>query len=407
MREHVFVIRTRPWVTVALISLMQAVWMVTLWSKTECCAFETSGSPDAKNLSPQLVSASDVTRALKESGASDLFKMPTGIYIQSLSFESARDVRITGRIWQRIAGGEDYKKLPRGAAPGVIFPDAITDHGSNTSQTYEELQPVPIYDKGDKTADLYMWNFQVIVRQDMDYSRYPLDGKRIWIRMWTNDVFNDVVLVPDLQAYRDPEDLNLAITPQLVKGEWNVKKTFFAYKRLAYDTNFGRMSKFTDDYSRPELRFYILLERKFADAFLVHLVPLFVILGMLFGLLQSVGRDRGEVERLGFNTLTVYGSCSGLFFISLLGHVQIRREFSGSGVVYVEYFYIMSYVVLLLVSVFAFLMTKPERASDNYFLRDNGIIVKYLYWPVVLSFCLFISYVKLGDGRGILEAVGL
>jgi hypothetical protein len=394
-------------VVVALISLVQIVWLVALWSNTECCASEASVSNDPQSLPVPLVSEQDVAAALDASESAQLFKMPTGIYVQSLSFEAARDVRITGRIWQRIIVGEGLKELPKGAAPGVIFPDAITDHGSNISQTYEKLQPVPIFHRAVKIADLYMWNFQVIIRQEMDYSRYPLDGKRIWIRMWTNDVFNEVILVPDLRAYRDPEDPNLAISPQLVKGEWNVKDSFFAFKRLVYDTDFGRLSGFTDGYARPELRFYILLERKFADAFLVHLVPLFVIIGMLFGLLQSVGRDKGEVERLGFNTLTVYGACSGLFFISLLGHIQIRREFSGSGVVYVEYFYIMSYVVLLLVSVFAFLMTKSERASENYFLRDNGIVVKLLYWPVILAFCLFISYMKLGDGRGILEAVGL
>jgi hypothetical protein len=413
MREHVLVNRAGPWVGVTLISLILIGWMLALWVETECCAFKTLGPSDTKSLPAPLVSGGDVAKALKESDASDLFQMPTGIYIQSLSFESANDVRITGRIWQRVdckeALGVDCKEpLPDGAVAGVIFPDAITDHGSNTSQTYENLQPVPIDDEaGKKIANLYMWNFQVILRQDMDYSRYPLDGKQIWIRMWTSDVFNKVVLVPDLEAYRDPKDLDLAISPQLVTGEWNVKKSFFGYKRLTYYTNFGRKSELIDEYSRPELRFYILLERKFADAFLVNLVPLFVIVGMLFGLLLSVGRDKGEVERLGFNTLTVFGACSGLFFISLLGHIQIRREFPGSGVVYVEYFYIMSYVVLLLVSVFAFLMTKSERASNNYFLRDNGIIVKLLYWPVILSLCLFISYVKLGDGRGILEAVGL
>jgi len=396
--------RAGPWVGVALISLILIGWMLALWVKTECCAFEASGKTDSGSLLAPLESEDDVKKVLGDSNASKLFQMPTGIYIQSLSFESANDVRITGRIWQRV--DVDKEPLPKGAVPGVIFPDAITDHGSNTSNTYGKMQPVPITGNPDKSANLYMWNFQVILRQDMDYSRYPLDGKQIWIRMWTNDVFNEVVLVPDLEAYRDKKDLNLAISPQLVKGEWNVTDSFFGYERLTYDTNFGRMSKITNEPSRPELRFYIQLERKFADAFLVNLVPLFVIVGLLFGLLLSVGRDRGEVERLGFNTLTVYGACSGLFFISLLGHIQIRREFPGSGVVYVEYFYIMSYVVLLLVSVFAFLMTKSERASNNYFLRDNGIIVKLLYWPVILSSCLFISYVKLGDGRGILGALG-
>ena len=398
--------RTGLWWIVTLVSLLQVGWLVALWNNTECCAFELSGSTAPEGRLIHLKSESHVADALAAGGFSDLFRIPTGIYLQSLSFESARDVRITGRIWQRISVGEGAPELPRGAAPGVIFPDAITDHGSNTSQTYEKLQPVPIYHEAARVADLYMWNFQAIIRQDMDYSRYPLDGKRIWIRLWTNDVFNDVVLVPDLEAYRDPADPSLAISPQLVKGEWNLKQSFFAYKRLAYDTNFGRQSAFTDELARPELRFYVLLERKFADAFLVHLVPLFVIIGMLFGLLMSVSRDRAEVERLGFSTLTVFGACSGLFFIALLGHIQIRQEFSGSGVVYVEYFYIMSYVVLLLVSVFAFLMTKSARVSESYLLRDNGIVVKLLYWPVVLACCLFISYARLADGPGILAPAG-
>jgi hypothetical protein len=54
--------------------------------------------------------------------------IPTGIFVQSLSFNNATDVNITGYVWQKYHQSEKLE-APQ-AQPGFIFPEAV-DSGSN------------------------------------------------------------------------------------------------------------------------------------------------------------------------------------------------------------------------------------------------------------------------------------
>ena len=370
--------RSWQWIVVTIISGLLLVGLVSQWRSYNCC--------DVSDLAP-LRYDSSVQDALAKGGSGDLFQMTTGLYVQSLSFETANDVQVTGRIWQRLPEGVD---LPSGSAMGVLFPDAISAHDGNLTPIYNDFR-LP------SGARLFMWNFQVVLRQHFNYDNYPLDGKRVWIRLWTNDVENQLQLVPDLNAYYTTEEgSRMGISQTLVSGEWTVMDSFYGYERVTYGTDFGRDSRvLTGTPLRPELRFYVVLKRNFTDAFLVNLVPLFVTLGLLFGLTMTVSRDPDESDRLGFSTMSVFGSCAGLFFISLVGHIQIRQQFAGSQIVYLEYFYIISYIVLLFVSVFSFMITYSENPRESWLLRDNGHNVKLFYWPAILLGVLALSYWKL------------
>ena len=366
--------RTASWSAVFIASLLLLAGLVYLWSDYECCSDH--------GIDP-LQFDHNVQQRLTDAGSDDLFKLTTGIYVQSLSFASSTDVEVTGRIWQRLPPGIE---LPDGAEMGVLFPDAISKHDDNLTPIYQNFA-LP------SGAKLFVWNFQVTLRQGFNYSSYPLDGKLVWIRFWTNDVQNQVQLVPDLGSYDSTEPgSDMGIADTLVSGEWSVQDSFFGYEQVSYGTDFGRDTRGQkDQLLRPELRFYVVLKRNFTDAFLVNLVPLFVTLGLLFGLMMTVSRDPDEAGRLGFNTMAVYGSTAGLFFISLLGHIQIRQQFAGSQIVYIEYFYIVSYVVLLFVSVFSFWITYSENPKESWLLRDNGHNAKLFYWPAILISVLAIS----------------
>lgn len=370
--------RTSHWVIVSIVSGILVAGLVMLWRSYDCCTL--------RDIDP-LQFDHQVQETLKEADSDGLFQLTTGIYVQSLSFVSANDVQVTGRIWQRLPPGAE---LPPGAQMGVLFPDAISAHDGNLTPIYQNFA-LP------SGARLFMWNFQVVLRQGFDYDHYPLDGKLVWIRFWTQDVENQVQLVPDLGAYASTESgSGMGISESLVSGEWTVRDSFFGLQQVAYGTDFGRDTRgLTGQPLRPELRFHVMLERNFTDAFLVSLVPLFVTLGLLFGLTMTVSRDPDESDRLGFSTMSVFGSCAGLFFISLLGHIQIRQQFAGSQIVYLEYFYIASYVVLLFVSVFSFMITYSENPRESWLLRDDGHNVKLVYWPAILIVLLALSAWKL------------
>jgi len=373
--------RSWHWILVTVVSALMLVGLVLQWRGYECC--------HVADLNP-LRDGRVVHETLIKSGSDKLFKLTTGLYVQSLSFETANDVQVTGRIWQRVPEGVD---LPEGSEMGVLFPDAISAHDGNLTPIYQDFQ-LP------SGARLFMWNFQVVLRQAFNYDDYPLDGKRVWIRLWTNDVENQLQLVPDLTSYYSTKPgTRMGISETLVSGEWSVQDSFYGLKSVTYNTDFGRDSiVVTANPLRPELRFYVVLKRNFTDAFLVNLVPLFVTLGLLFGLTMTVSRDPDESDRLGFSTMSVFGSCAGLFFISLVGHIQIRQQFAGSQIVYLEYFYIISYVVLLFVSVFSFMITYSENPRKSWLLRNNGHNVKLFYWPAILASVLALSAWKLQFG---------
>lgn len=389
--------RKGAWSLVLVISAALAIWLGYLWAAHDCCSFE--------DIEPVRLDH-QINEKLAEAGSDDLFRLTTGVYVQSLSFESANDVQLTGRLWQRLQPGE---KIPEGAEQGVIFPDAISGHGSNLTVIYDDFK------LSGTSASYFLWNFQVTLRQEFDNSDYPLDGKRVWVRLWTKDLENQVQLVPDLGAYKDAQNRSclsfdgmeaqscMGIAESLVSGEWSVQDTFFTLHQMTYGTDFGRDQRANIGKPlRPELRFYVVLKRNFIDAFLVNLVPLFVTFGLLFGLMMTVSRESGRANRLGFNTMAVFGSCSGLFFITLLGHIQVRQQFPGSQIVYIEYFYIISYLIILFVSVFSFMITYAENPRARWYLRNDGHNVKLIYWPAVLGLLLVLSFWKLGVPEGML-----
>ncbi len=377
------------WVLVALVSL-SLIWGIgATWRATVCCNLE--------GLDP-VTDRAQVAAILQQDGSDALIQVTTGIYVQSLSFESANDVQVTGRLWQRVPPGI---VLPPGGHLGVLFPDAISSHDGNLTQLYEDF----VLPDG---SHLDTWKFQVLLRQDFNYSAYPLDGKLVWIRFWTDDIEEDIQLVPDLGAFSDvsPETLP-GISESLVPGEWQVLQTFFSYDRLKFETDFGLNEQaFPLPPSRPELRFNIILKRNFIDAFVVNLVPLAVIFGLLFGLMLTVSRDSDRASRTGFNTLAVFGSAAGLFFIALLGHIQVRQQFAGSQIVYIEYFYILAYLMLLSISVFSFMVTHADHENESWVLRDDGRLLKMLYWPFVLGAALVITVARLPvDAHGVWQAL--
>jgi hypothetical protein len=95
----------------------------------------------------------------------------------------------------------------------------------------------------------------------------------------------------------------------------------------------------------PELYYNIVIKRKFANAFIVHLLPLFLVAALLFATLLTVSEQPEITNKHGFNTSGMIGVCSALFFVVLLAHIQLREQFAGSGIVYIEYFYFLMYAV--------------------------------------------------------------
>jgi hypothetical protein len=83
-------------------------------------------------------------------------------------------------------------------------------------------------------------------------------------------------------------------------------------------------------------------------------------------------------------------SCSALFFVALIAHVQMRNELAANSVVYLEYFYLITYIIILLITTNAVLISLKVNIWFIQF-HDN-LLPKLVYWPM-LSGALFLCTV--------------
>ena len=132
------------------------------------------------------------------------------------------------------------------------------------------------------------------------------------------------------------------------------------------------------------------MTRTFTDVFIINLVPLIVVAVLLYSVLVTTTADPNQSERFGFSAASAIGTASALFFVVMLAHIALREQFAGSGLVYLEKFYLTIYGAILLVSVDVYLFSKENLPGWLHFIKDNdNAVVKVAYWPVILGTLAF------------------
>ena len=308
-------------------------------------------------------------------------RIPTGIFIQSFKFNSSSEIYFTGYIWQ-IYKLSKYKDIPdEEISVGFILPEAI-DNGGN-------IEPQLAYRRQiDQNNEVIGWYVEATLKQSFDYSKYPFDHKVAWIRFWSSDFDQKTILVPSFKSYQST-GINDAFgyDQDIVLDHWNLLETFFDYRTQEYNSNFGVNIKDFKN-KQPELYFNIVIERHFFNSFIVYILPLIIIAGLVFATLMMITKDPEQSSIFGLNTSGVIGVCSGLFFVVLLSQVQIREQFAGSRIVYLEFFYPLMYVNLLGVSVNSYLFSRVNTESNSalkWIHYEDNFIPKLIYWPLLLG----------------------
>ena len=349
---------------------------------------------DYKNATRQLVDKQATNSFLRklesdrvnrgEAYSEPLIKVKTGIFIQSLAFYNSSEVSITGYIWQRYEDGVNDFIKPDQTEIGFILPDQID---SSTG-------PVPreAYRLRNGKEEVIGWYFEAILKQSFDYFYYPFDHKTVWVRLLPRDFARNIVLVPDFDAYNStgPKDI-FGIEDEIVLGTWERKNTYFNYKLSNYDTNFG-ISTYIGLDSFPELNYNFVIKRKFKNAFIIHLLPLFLVAALLFGSLLTISADPKKAGKHGFSTSSVLGVCSALFFVVLMAHIQLREQFASTTIVYMEWFYFLMYGLLVAVFINTYLFSaKGARWLKIVHYGDN-LVPKIAFWPVMLGGMVLITW---------------
>ncbi len=310
-------------------------------------------------------------------------KIKTGVFIQSLKFFDSTEVNLSGYIWQHYQDGVHDHIKPGPGEVGFILPEQV-DSGS-------DIVPREVYRIHDNGEEVIGWYFEASLRQPFDYVDYPFDHKTVWLRMWHKEFYRNIILVPDFEAYQ-ATGLNdiFGIEEQIVLGTWERKNTYFDYHLLNYDSNFG-IPDFIGQQGFPVLHYNFIVKRKFENAFIVYLLPLFLVATLLFAALLTVTDSKELSGRFGFNASGFIGACSALFFVVMLAHIQLREQFSGSGIVYIEYFYILMYVLLVAATANVYLFSIRPGKWCWWVLYGDNVLIKVGYWPVVLVCLILIT----------------
>jgi hypothetical protein len=350
------------WILAFIFSFQCILGIVIIWNLTaDIYPFnEVSGDGVVFN-------TAEVETVLQHSNTSIYAsRIPTGIFVESLEFNSAYDVTVSGFIWQNISNTNANYDIP-----SFSFPESVD---TNLEKAYE-----------DRNKGIVGWNFKTKLRQQFDYSSYPFDREGVRIRLWST-LSSESVLIPDFNSYNNLTPKYMPGLEHLVLEGWEPKRTYFSYMLNFYNTNFA-----IGDLSHPnrsELYYNIDIKRDFKSPFTSYFLPVLVVAILLFAVLMITTKDEKK-ERCGFSSSNVLGYCSALFFVLITAHNSLRDRLPMDCILYLGYFYFIMYMAILGVSLNAIAFA----SSTNFPFIDtkDNLYVKVLYWPVVVGFLLIVT----------------
>jgi len=351
------------WILTVIFSLLCILGICFIWHFTI-----NDSSLDGKNGDLIVFDREDVETVLQDISPSlKASRISTGIFLQSIEFLTANDVAITGYIWQKTSGPDDKKDYL-----GFSFPDA------------KETEIQTAYMHND--SGVVRWHFKTTLRQKFEYSRYPFDREDLWIRLWSNSS-KESVLVPDFDSYKSliPEIIP-GMESSILLGGWKPQKTFFSYRVNSYTTDFGG-ENFSNS-NVPELYFNVDFKRDFRTPFESDLLPVIVVIVLLFSVLTLITKGESR-QHFGFSSHGVLTYCTTLFFTLILAHSSLRNKIPIDSTIYLEYFYFIMYLAILVVSLNS--IAFASNLSIPFIDKKDNQYVKILYWPVLTGILLLIT----------------
>jgi hypothetical protein len=312
-----------------------------------------------------------------DSFAPYIYRVPTGVFLQSFEFLNANNVEMAGYIWQTYG-----PEVPETVKRGFSLPEAVEE-----SYDAQEVWRIPQPDGGEKIG----WYFFGKFRQIFNYRLYPFDRQAIWLRIWPLEPTEAVLLVPDFAAYRDLTPSTLpGIDTQFVYGGWDPLGSEFSLDLIDYNVNFGLGSTF-NDVPQPDLYFNISVERDFLGPILEHVVLEAAIAILLFFLLVLMASESEVQERTGLTIFDLIVAAGGLLFAVILDHSSIRNSVASQELSYLEWFPLLLSVFIVLVVLSAVLRVQGWRVPGIGYTGD--LMPVYAYWPALIGSILAITLI--------------
>jgi len=302
--------------------------------------------------------------------------VPTGIFIQRMEFEDSYNLNVGGTIWQ---------KYPLDIAEEVNMGFTFPQMSPFAEASYiEESYRKKIASKEGVIGYLLVgWEFRVTLRLNLQYADFPFDKRHINIEIQPLNNNDHLLFTPDLASYsftnptqKSGLNKNIQISGSVVL------QSYFNYSLESYNTSFGYgdQSLFEEV---PVLHYHIYLKRKLLNAFVTYLIPIFVTLIMVFILINACSKTE---ERQG-----IIESMAAFFFVLIFSHIDLRKEIETADLIYMEYFYFISYTMMILAT---FNLITYTKAKSKIFDFNENQIFKAIFFPFFFLLLLIVTLLK-------------
>ena len=334
---------------------------------------ETAPIADNETLSKFITEQTNKSLQLK---TKQFQTVPTGIFVQKLEFEDSYNLNIGGTVWQKYP-----KDLVDSIELGFNFPQLSPfAEASYIEESYRKsIQSI----EGEESYLLIGYEFRVTLKLNLKYSDFPFDKRHISIEIVPKNNNDRLLFVPDLSAYNytspsQKSGLNRKIE---ISGS-KIIESYFNYSIETYDADFGYGEKalFEDI---PILHYNINLKRILLNSFVTYLIPIAVCLIMVFILIYACHKSQ---ERQG-----IIESMAAFFFVLIFSHIDLRKEIVTADLIYIEYFYFVSYFMLILSTFNMIVYTKNKSAVFDF--NDNQIF-KAIFFPMFILIMMLITLFK-------------
>ena len=302
--------------------------------------------------------------------------IPTGIHIQRMDFQDSYNLNVGGTIWQKIPLDAEDSVLP-----GIAFPQ--TSPFAEASLIEESYRQKFEGKEGEEGYLLIGWNYRVTLQLNFEYSDFPFDKRQIDIEVQPADTLGKVMLVPDLASYRQTTPSSVpGVAESIVLSGNEITESFFNFSTEQSSTDFG----FGAELGRnqvPVLHFNVHLRRNLLNVFVTYLIPIVVALMMIFILLIAC---RKTTERQG-----IIESMAAFIFVLIFSHIDLRKEVVTGELIYLEYFYFVTYGMVLLTTfnLMAYTLDKTKLFDFN-----ENQVYKAFYFPMFFFAVLIVTLVK-------------
>lgn len=247
---------------------------------------------------------------------------------------------------------------------------------------YRQTDSIPIFIDG-RSAILCRWVFDIDMPQKFSHSLFPFGKNELRLPLWSVDLDDNTVIIPDLEAERQTyPDICPGLGNNFAINGWNILSSYYSYTLESYLSNFGN-SDMRGINRFPELTFNVPISRKFFDSLVCKIIPILIILVLLFTILFVRKDDDG------FNNVI---GCSGLFFVLVFDHINLRESVLSDRIMYLEYCYFLTYLLLLLITVTSFRIENDSPVSK--YLRMTDKLLKHYFWVIFFGFMAMTTILK-------------